>query len=43
MMRWYGWKKGRHISRKSRLRIVGMTMSSSSLSGGAIADRRPGS
>lgn len=34
MIRWYGWKKGLHISRKSRFLIVGMTMSSSSFSRG---------
>ncbi|THU75014.1 hypothetical protein C4D60_Mb04t39460 [Musa balbisiana] len=34
MMRWYGWKKGRHISKKSRFLIVGITMSSSSFSNG---------
>lgn len=34
MIRWYGWKNGLHISKKSRFRIVGITMSSSSFSTG---------
>ena len=34
MIRWYGWKKGLHISKKSRFRIVGITISSSSFKTG---------
>lgn len=34
MMRWYGLRYGRHCSRKSRLRMVGITMSNSSFSNG---------
>ena len=33
MIKWYGWKNARHCSRKSRLLIVGITMSSSEAKG----------
>jgi len=34
IIRWYGSKNGLHISKKSRFRIVGITMSSSSFKRG---------
>lgn len=38
MMRWQGSKKGLHISKKSRFRIVGITMSTSSFRTGVVGD-----
>jgi hypothetical protein len=41
MIKWYGWKNGLHISRKSRLRMVGITMSCGEQAGrGPCNERR---